>query len=217
MDEVAHVLAIVLAHRLDALYVLLALGSKLRLGLQLLVDLTKQLLVEGELVRVHLRLLGRLVDHLLQEELLVLLVDRVNAALETRLLLLPVVLVDLPHLGLSVDVADLLGLSHFLVLHLLPEELAHLDLVIFEALLLRLHQHVGALFHFRLIAIDHLLFEGGPVLHLLEHSVGKAVLEDLSALLTLLHLILSVHLLSFEHLGVSLLSGHIVLAFLVLD
>ena len=193
----------------DGTWVLATLSAGLVVlgeSLESLVDFSEEGSIQSELSARHFALGLGLGVHLLHQVVSIVLVDFVYSLLKSLLLLVVVLLVQLPHLGLLVDVGFVALFSLSLLEDLLSQVLSHL--------LLLLSLSLGSFFfklslsHFSLIFIsaEHLVLVLLLLLHLLQDVVGHFVHELLSAGLSLLHFILSILLLFLQHAGVVLLS-----------
>ena len=199
----------------DSTWVLTALSAGLVIlgeSFESLVDFSQEGSVQSELSAGHFALGFGLGVHLLHQVVSIVLVDFVYSLLKSLLLLVVVLLVQLPHLGLLVDVGFVALFSLGLLEHLLGQVLSHL--------LLLLSLSLGSFFfklslsHFSLIFISaqHLVLVLLLFLHFRKDVVGHFVHELLSAGLSLLHFILSILLLFLKHAGVVLLSLQVFLS-----
>jgi len=176
-----------------------------------IVDLSQKVLVVCELFFVHtthLALVGLLV-HLAAQEILVITVDTRNLVSEALLLELVVVLIGLPDHSLLVIERLLEVLTSLLLLHLAGEKLAHLLLLLADALRTAFILHASAHFLLLLVALKTLLFSPNATLLLRDDISSKHVHEVLGAGLTSFEFSKAVVLLLVEHCSVLHLSFHV--------
>ena len=177
-------------------------------GLAFIVDFSQEVLVVCELFFVHtthLALAGLLI-HLTTQEILVVTVYAGNLVSEALLLELVVVLVGLPDHSLLVVKRLLKVLASLLLLHLAGEKLAHLFLLLANALSTTLVLKASAHFFLVFVALKAFLFSPNTSLLLRDNITSEHVHEVLGASLTRFEFSETIVLLLVKHVTVLHLS-----------
>ena len=145
-------------------------------------------------------------SYLLHQILSIILIDCLDAVLQSSFFLIVISFILIPHSGLLINICFFFIFSLFFLSHLLIQEFSHFCLIVFDSLKSSFFHQSLVHFSFIFVSCEHFFFELLSLTHLTKNIICHFVHKLLSSSLSGFHFLLSIIFLLIEHFGVVVLS-----------